>query len=115
MTGPRLAVPAGLEAAVRQLARDFDVVGRAWIAAGEESPDGMRSAREGLRAYLAALPEIDESGVSRADRIRQVCDYWRAVAVRNEASGQPVRPVLSADMETRLLDRDWKKAQEAQR
>ena len=105
VSGPALAIPAELEGAMRQFARDFDAMAAYWISAGHETSETMADAREGLRAYLADRSDPDDYGVSRVDRLRHVFDFWRGVALRNSVPSRgvaAVRPVLSFEAERRL-------------
>lgn len=109
-----LAIPAELEQAFRQFSRDFARVTAAWIDAGEESPETVATAREGLRAYLALTDDPDAHGVARARRLRDVFAFWRALAqtMPAKSADRAVTPVLSAEAETRAADLEWKRKQE---
>lgn len=104
-----LRIPAGLESSMRQFARDFDAMGQHWVDTFEESAESVAIARAGLRAYLGDLADPDAFGVSRADRLRHVFEFWRGlvVEVRRSRSAEGVQPVLSDAAEARLADLWW--------
>jgi hypothetical protein len=106
-----LAIPAELEQAFRQFSRDFARVTAAWIDAGEESPETAASAREGLREYLSITDDPDGYGVARAQRLRDVFAFWRALAlsVPVKSVDRGAVPVLSLEAEQRIADREWKR------
>lgn len=107
---PPLAIPAELVPAFRQFARDFDRVTAAWVAAGEETPASVATAREGVRAYLADEADPDAYGVARLQRLRQVFAWWRERAAGGQWVGTvAVQPVLSDAAEARLADVWWKR------
>lgn len=112
-----LAIPADLEQAFRQFSRDFARVSARWVEQGEETPDTIAAAREGLREYLSITDDPDAYGVSRAQRLGDVFAFWRALS-----AGMPAWvvlrgavPVLSFEVEQRLADRHWAKAATAGR
>lgn len=102
-----LTIPADLEQAFRQFSRDFARVSARWVEQGEETPDTIAAAREGLREYLSITDDPDAYGVSRAQRLGDVFAFWRALS-----AGMPAWvvlraavPVLSFEVEQRLADR----------
>ena len=108
MNRPGLAIPAGLEPAMRQFARDFDAMARHWVEREEETVASMADARAGLRAYLADTADPDAYGVARADRLRHVFGFWRELALRHATHNRApaaVQPVLPVEVERRLLDK----------
>lgn len=111
MSTGRLQIPAELEPAMRQFARDFDAMAQHWVDACEECAQSVAMARAGLRAYLADPADPDEYGVSRADRLRHVFEFWRGLVVemRRSRSAEGVRPVLPFEAEVRLADLWWKR------
>lgn len=104
-----LAIPADLEQAFRQFSRDFARVSALWIEAGEETPEKIATAREGLREYLSITNDPDAYGVPRAQRLGDVFAFWRELALAMPA--KPVEraavPVLSLEAEQRIADRKW--------
>ncbi len=105
-------IPRHLEDAFRQFSRDFNAVTRYWVERGEETPETVATAREGLRAYLAITDDQSGDGTPRETRLRHVFDFWRA-----RAAGLPhgplalvaVVPSLSDDAETRIANRHWQR------
>lgn len=104
-----LSIPRELLPEFRAFGRDFDRACAAFVARGEETDESIVAAREGLRAYLANPADPDEYGTPRADRLRAVFGYWRALALRVAGRGICVAPVLSAESESRAADRAWKR------
>ena len=104
-----LAIPADLEQAFRQFSRDFARVSARWVEQGEETPDTIAAAREGLREYLSITDDPDAYGVSRAQRLGDVFAFWRALSKAMPAPVvlHGVVPVLSCDAEQRLADAHW--------
>lgn len=102
-----LQVPGELMPAFWQFKRDFDQVTAQWIARGEESEASMVAARAGLRRFLAERADPDEYGVSRAERLRSLFEFWRQLVQRVCPNGVAVPPVLGAAAETRVADRMW--------
>ena len=104
-----LAIPADLEQAFRQFSRDFARVSARWVEQGEETPETIGAAREGLREYLSITDDPDAYGVSRAQRLGDVFAFWRALSKAMPAPVvlHGVVPVLSFDAEQRLADAHW--------
>lgn len=104
-----LAIPADLEQAFRQFSRDFARVSARWVEQGEETPDTIAAAREGLREYLSITDDPDAYGVSRAQRLGDVFAFWRALSTSMPAAVvlRGAVPVLSFEVEQRLADRHW--------
>lgn len=79
------------------------------VEQGEETPDTIAAAREGLREYLSITDDPDAYGVSRAQRLGDVFAFWRALSAGMPAPVvlRGVVPVLSFDVEQRLADAHW--------
>ena len=107
-----LAIPADLEQAFRQFSRDFARVSARWVEQGEETPETIATDREGLRRYLSITDDPDAYGVARAQRLRDVFAFWRALAMEIPAPVvlRGAVPALSFEAEQRLADRHWRRA-----
>lgn len=102
-----LQIPGELMPAFWQFKQDFERVTAQWIARGEESEATVAMARAGVRRFLADAADPDEYGVSRAERLRHVFEFWRERVQRVCPNGVAVPPVLGAAAETRVADRMW--------
>lgn len=107
-----LDIPRHLEDAFRQFSRDFNAVTRHWVEQGEETPETVAAAREGLREYLGAIDDTNADSTPRETRLRDVFDFWRARAASLPVQSiglVPVQPTLSDKAETRIADRHWQR------
>lgn len=108
-----LAIPADLEQAFRQFSRDFARVSARWVEQGEETPETIATAREGLREYLSITDDPDAYGVARTQRLSDVFALWRALSLSMPAptAQQGAAPVLSFEAEQRVADAHWMREQ----
>lgn len=107
-------IPSQLEEAFRQFSRDFNAVTRHWVERGEETPETVATAREGLREYLSMSEGVSEAQEAREQRLRDVFAFWRELVMRlprPPIALVAVVPSLSDQAETRIADRWWNRQQ----
>lgn len=106
-----LAIPADLEPAFKQFARDWAAIADYWHATQAETTQSLTQAREALRTYLAIPDDPDAYGITRHARISNVFAHWRTVAAALPPRQLTVCavPALSLDAETRIADAHWRR------
>lgn len=104
-----LRIPRELRADFDRFRVAFDRVTAQWVARGEEAESDMELLRARMREYIA-MPHAESDGwSSRRERLEAVFGYWQALAREVAPDGVAVRPQLSIESESRMLDREWQR------